>query len=113
MICPNCHLDLGALQHRSIPQSRYFHGVLLPILAQHEFFGGWDKEEIKFFLKEKFLGYVKGLDGVPQIIVPSESSLNTIQYEKWTSEIRQWASLPIEQGGLGCYVPSPNEGLTS
>lgn len=109
MKCPACGYDLSCIKQRSSNQSRYLHGVIIPVLMQHEHFGGWDKEEVKYLLKEKFLAYEKVKGGKVVKIVPSEADLKTAEYERWCSDIRQWASLPYDQDGLECYIPMPNE----
>ena len=108
MRCPNCSYELNNTKQRSNPENRYFHGVILPVLAQTEAFGGWSKDEIKEFLKEKFLSITKtmkiGNEMVDVQVVSSSAWLSTVAWEKWMSDIRQWASLEI-----GVYINEPNE----
>lgn len=108
MRCPSCGYELKQRKDRSNPENRYFHGVVLPILSQCEAFGGWTQEDIKEFLKEKFLSVFKTIkigDTFQEVkVVRPSSSLSTIEWEKWMKEIRQWADLEI-----GAYLPEPNE----
>jgi GH25 family lysozyme M1 (1,4-beta-N-acetylmuramidase) len=82
---------------RSDPQNRYFHGVIIPILADHT---GYTEEEMKDALKWKFLR--SGTDDLPT--VKGTSDLNTVEMEALNTRIREWAS-----ADLGCYIPLPNE----
>jgi hypothetical protein len=88
--CPNCSFTWGnkGLKDRSNPQNRYLHGVLLPVLSTHT---GYDQDEMKAVIKWKFK-------------VQHTSALSTIEFEKFLSDVREWASRD-----LGCYLPCPNE----
>jgi hypothetical protein len=91
MKCPACGFEIKKKlpeKHRSNPQNRYFHGVVLPLLSDHT---GYTDEEMKGILKYKFR-------------VKHTSSLDTKGFEEFCSQIRQWASRD-----LGCWIPEPNE----
>ena len=78
-------------KQRSNLQSRYFHGVILPILSDHT---GYTEEEMKAVLKYKF--HIK-----------HTSELDTASFEEFMSEIRRWASAELE-----CWIPEPNEAIS-
>jgi len=108
--CPNCGLDLKKVSvagQRSIQECRFFHGVVIPILAEH---CGYDHAEMKEILKAKFLSETRVIDTVKgmaeiQYIRPT-SSLNTVQFESFLDKIRQWAAMD-----LGVVVPLPSENI--
>jgi hypothetical protein len=92
--CPNCNFQWGKKtpeHNRSNPQNSYFHAVVIPILSEYT---GYDHAEIKGIVKYKFK-------------VKHTSDLSTVEFEKFMSDVRMWASRD-----LGCYVPSPNEHKT-
>ena len=89
--CPQCGFEIKKKltdKQRSSPQNRYFHGVVLPILADHT---GYTDDEMKAICKWKFK-------------IKSTSELSTAEFEQFCSNIRQWASLE-----LSAWVPEPNE----
>ena len=91
MRCVNCGYTPQPpenIKGRSNRQSRYFHGVLLPILAEYT---GYTEDEMKAVLKFKFK-------------VTHTSCLSTAEFEIFCSNIRKWASAE-----LSCYLPEPNE----
>ena len=91
MKCPNCGFRIEKKQQktdRSDPQNRYFHGVVLPVLAEYT---GYTQEEMKAVVKWKFK-------------VKSTAGLNPVEFEKFMSDVRQWSSAE-----LSCYIPNPNE----
>ena len=90
---------------RSTQQNRYYHGVIIPILSEEL---GYSKEEIHEVLKSKFLSknlYIETKHGSTHIrVVKSTASLDTLEMEKYLSDIRQWSSID-----LGIFIPLPNE----
>lgn len=91
MRCPNCGLEIRkkpSEKDRSNPQNRYFHGVVLPILADYT---GYTQDEMKAVVKWKFK-------------VKSTAELTTAEFEKFMSDVRMWASAE-----LACFVPEPGE----
>ena len=91
MKCPNCGFTIRKKltdRQRSNPQNKYFHGVLLPILAEYT---GYDDSEMKGVIKWKFG-------------IKSTAELSTAEFEKFMSDVRMWASRD-----LSCYIPEPNE----
>jgi len=96
---------------RTTKQNAYYFGVVVPLI-QKAFI-----EKNNSFVSVKFVhGYLK-LDYYTEdlkrcVIAPngkeiidtiSSTKLNTIQFEKWMTEIRQWADT------AGIYIPLPNE----
>ena len=91
MRCPNCGYEKPVKgKPRSDPENRYFHGVILPILAEYT---GYTIDEMKGVVKFKFN-------------IKSTADLTTVEFEKFCSDIRAWASRD-----LGCYIPEPNEAV--
>ncbi len=90
---------------RSNQQNRYYHGVLCKIMSNEL---GYTPEEIHEIFKGKFLSRWEVFDGkkgeVELLITRSTTELKTDEFEKFTSEIRQWASIKF-----GIYLPEPNE----
>lgn len=104
--CPNCGLSLReAAPGRSNQQNRYFHGVVVPIIAEHL---GYDEAETKEILKYKFLKEVRFIntnEGIEAIdFIRSTASLTTIEFEIFNKRIRMWAA-----DYLSVVVPLPNE----
>lgn len=82
---------------RSDRQNRYYHGVVIKILADHL---GYSPDEMHDALRLHFL-----IDRERKIpTIKSTTSLDTIGFENYMSQIRQWAS---EEFSL--YIPEPNE----
>lgn len=89
MKCLSCGFEIKkSNKSRSNPQNDYFHGVLLPILANYT---GYSADEMKAVMKWKFR-------------VKSTAALTTAEFEKFMSDIRAWASSDLE-----VYIPCPNE----
>ena len=91
MRCPQCRFEIKKKlteKQRSSPQNRYFHGVVLPLLADHT---GYTDDEMKGVVKYKFG-------------IKSTAELTTAEFEDFCSRIRMWASRDLE-----CWIPEPNE----
>lgn len=106
--CPSCGFtitDPELLPRRSNPENRYFHGVVIPIIAEHI---GYSGPEMKEILKAKFLSETRVIDTIhgPEEIeyIKPTSSLNTVEFEIFLEKIRQWGSIE-----LGVNIPLPNE----
>lgn len=82
---------------RTSPQNDYFHGVVLPILAEYT---GYTPDEMKDAIKWKFLRI--GTEELPT--VRGTSDLSTVEFEQLNKDVREWAARD-----LGVYVPEPNE----
>ena len=91
---------------RSNQQSRYYWGVVIPLISDYT---GYTKDEIHEILKHLFLAEmleIKSKDGEQHKIriAKSTTDLNTTEMEDFLSNIRQWAAME-----LGVFVPTPNE----
>lgn len=82
---------------RSLSQNKYYWKVIIGMLADE---WGWDQpERLHDALRIKFLSV--NTEKLPT--VKSTTELTTVQFEEYTSKIRQWAS---EEG---ICIPLPNE----
>lgn len=86
-------------KRRSLPQNKYYHGVVVKILAD-EF--GYTKEECHDILKRDFLR-IPGENGKPDKI-GSTRDLDTIGFEEYLEKIRFWAIIEYN-----ITIPLPNE----
>ena len=84
-------------KQRSGEQNRYYHGVVVKILAEH---CGYTPAEMHDALRVKFLSEQSG----ELLKVRSTTDLTTKEFEEYAEQIRVWASAE-----LGCFVPLPNE----
>jgi hypothetical protein len=93
---------------RSIPQLRYYRGVVVPMLADHL---GYEPDEMHEALKRKYLGYEERehttRDGKTVMLeaTHSTSSLTTATWEDYMEWCRRLGA------SLGCNIPLPNEPL--
>lgn len=105
MRCPNCGYEQQSKRMRSSAENRYFHGIVLPIIAYHT---GYSVDEVKDIVKTMFLKRemtLKTRSGMKEVFAVSGSSeLSTAEFEAFMSNIRQWASKE-----LGLWIPEPNE----
>jgi hypothetical protein len=86
-------------RRRSPNQSKYLHGVVIPVLAEH---CGYDPEEMKTALKLRFVRDGDGeVNGLPR--VRSTADLTTAEMTEFIDRIRQLAA------EMGCSIPSPSE----
>lgn len=104
-VCPKCGYATTK-KERSNNQNRYYFGVIVDILSDHT---GFTRDEVHEILKSKFLRrtmWIPKKTGIMEMSVISYSTteLTTVQFEKYLSEIREWASLE-----LGINLPEPNE----
>ncbi len=86
---------------RSKNQNDYYFGVVIEILAQQT---GYSVDEMHEVMKAKFLSETRELAGESITVSKSTTSLTTVDFEKYLSDIREWASVYLE-----CYIPLPNE----
>lgn len=91
-------LTIGKPQRkRSNQENRYYWGVVIKILSEYT---GYEETEMHDALRLQFL-----LDREGKLpTLRSTTALTTIEFEKYMSDIREWASIT-----LSCYVPEPNE----
>jgi hypothetical protein len=89
-------------KHRSKEENKYFHGVVLPMIAMEI---GDLETEVKEELKAMFLGYTEtNKFGVVVSKVKPTSSLTTQEMEKFLDDCRHWA-----YHFLNLVIPLPNE----
>lgn len=89
-------------KHRSKEENRYFHGVILPMIAMEI---GDLESDVKEELKAMFLGYTEtNKYGVVVNKVKPTSSLTTEEMEKFLNDCRHWA-----YHFLNLIIPLPNE----
>jgi hypothetical protein len=87
---------------RSSGENKYFHGVILPMIALEV---GDLEIDIKDELKAMFLGYtVENKFGIIVNKVKATSSLTTQEMEKFLDDCRYWA-----YHFLNLIIPLPNE----
>lgn len=105
--CPHCKnlIDTSEAKMRSLPQQRYYFGVIIKILSDEL---GYSPMQIHEMLKEEFLFeilHIRTKDNILQKkIVKSTTEITTAEAEQYYSDIRQWASME-----LGIWLPEPNE----
>ena len=94
---------------RSIPQLRYYRGVVVPMLADHL---GYDPDEMHEALKNQWMGQnvraVTTKDGKTTYELRSAHSTSTLSTATMTDYI-EWCR--AFAASLGCYIPGPNEPL--
>jgi len=88
-----------ARKERSLPQNKYYWGVVISILAAHL---GYEKEEMHEALKWEFLQIH---DDRPLKTTRSTTELTTTEFKDYTERIQRWAA-----EFHGCYIPDPGEG---
>lgn len=90
-------------KQRTLPQNGYFHGVIVPmILLRATKALGWDFEDTKWALKEKFLSETDPSTGLTR--VRSTSKLNTVEFFEFNENCCRWAAME-----LGLYIPPPKK----
>jgi hypothetical protein len=88
-------------KERSSNQNKYYFGVVVSLLSEHT---GYTPDEIHSLLKEKFLSKIIVLAGKDERIPRSSTELSTIEWERWMTEIREWAAQE-----LNLVIPEPNQ----
>lgn len=103
--CANCGYEEAEFRGRSNPQNKYFHGQVLPIIADYT---GYTISEAKDLVKSMFLRkeyMITTKSGVKEVAaVRGSAELSTAEFEKFMADIRQWASRD-----LGIFIPEPNQ----
>lgn len=102
--CPLCgHIIDKPI--RSTQQNRWLWGVCYKMIAEHT---GYSADEIHELMKHRFLRHfidIETRNGIEQLeTVKSTTQLNTIEFNSYTTQIQQWASIE-----LGISIPDPNE----
>lgn len=103
-------------KNRSRQQEKYYHAVPKVMVAEEM---GIAPEEAHDFLCKLFLTVEESKEINGKLVryerVKSTTELDTIQYNEFCKNIRQWASLPTQDhgldrdSGLELYIPEPNE----
>ena len=76
---------------RSLPQNRYYWGVVVKMLAD---FTGHTAEEMHDALKFQFLSHIDDSTGLT--IVQSTTSLSTVKFRNYCDDIQRWAAMYLE-----------------
>ena len=88
-------------KYRSYQQNKYYWGVVVELLSEAT---GYERQEMHEVLKGKFLARYVTIAGSEVPIVRSTTELNTVEFEKYTAEIRRWATQELD-----CQIPEPQE----
>lgn len=94
---------------RTTKENNYYWGVVVRMICESEGYDPFSENErnqVHLGLREKFLGIEKS--GIFKII-KSTTTLSTVEMENYLDRIRLWAALSRDEGGLGLYIPLPNE----
>jgi len=87
---------------RSNPQNDYYHGVIVPIVADYMGESKKDAHEaLKALHNTRLMETEKGTVSIPQ----STTKLTTQEFSDYCERCRRWAA-----EFLGVYIPDPNEG---
>jgi hypothetical protein len=86
---------------RSNQENRYYFGVVVNLISEHT---GYTPDEVHEFLKLKFLSKIIVMAGKDERIPRSSTELSTIEWEKWMTEIREWAAQE-----LSLNIPDPKK----
>ena len=87
-------------KRRSDRQNAYYWGVVIEILSDHT---GYSPEEMHEALRNKFLGFYDKKTCLR--VVSSSAEQNPVEFEKYLTQIRAWAS------ENDVFIPLPNEQL--
>jgi len=96
----DCNVDIKVskeVKHRSMPQNRYYRGVVVPYFAE---FTGYDNEEAHDALRQRFLSTV---DSHGLMKIRSTTELSTVEFEDYMAKCRRLGD------ELGFYIPAPHE----
>lgn len=83
---------------RSNPQNAYYHGVIIPILADHF---GYTHDEMHDAIKFEFL---RKTDPEKPLTVGSTAKLTTDEFNKLIERIQRWAAMEHQ-----VFIPDPYE----
>lgn len=86
-------------KERSLPQNRFYFGVVLEIIHEET---GWEKEDIHEYFKIKFLR--EPLNDQGMFRVKSTTELTTIEMEEYIEKIRREVAME-----LAIEIPLPHE----
>jgi hypothetical protein len=86
---------------RSIDENAYYWKIVVGLISEHT---GYTPDEVHEFLKLKFLSKIIVMAGQDERIPRSSTELSTLEWEKWMTEVREWAAQE-----LGLVIPLPRE----
>jgi hypothetical protein len=86
---------------RSSQENKYYWSVPVTLISEHT---GYTPDEVHEFLKLKFLSKIIVMVGKDERIPRSSTELSTLEWEKWMTEIREWAAQE-----LSLSIPLPKE----
>ena len=84
------HIIRAKTKKSSLPQNRYYYGVICKLLSDHT---GHTVDEMDCILKWKFL---KQKDAKGMEYVPSKMDLSTVEREEFHEQCRRWAAIVLE-----------------
>lgn len=88
-----------ARKTRSSAQNRYYWGVVVPMIAEHQGCEKWEHEQVHFDLKRQILGVTK--KGKLEI-VQSSAKMDTLAFMDFIEAVKRFASKE-----LGLNIPDP------
>ena len=91
-------------QNRTHQQLKYLFGGIYAAAQLDEQFGGWIKEDLHGYFKEKFLRRTRELGGKIVDVAGSTKGLNTEEMTDFVEHVRR------ELAEMGIYTTDPNEG---
>ena len=97
--CPHCGCLLKQPSQRSGAQNRYWHGVIIPILAEHF---GYNHEECHAAIRDHFLG--RDDLGTGLRVPGSTKKLSVQEFSLLIDQVRVWAHTDHN-----VLIPAPNE----
>jgi hypothetical protein len=87
--------------NRSIPQNKFYWGVVINILSNHT---GFEPEEVHEVLRAKFLKYRTVVFEEEIEVTKSTKNLDTKEFEEYLEKIRMFAAQELD-----VQIPLPNE----
>ena len=96
-------------REKSSKQRGYLWAVVYQYLA--EFFVDISVDAVHEEMKRRFNPVMVPLpNGETMTVGGSTEEFDSGDYGRYTDKIRDWAALPIAEGGLALYIPAPKEG---
>lgn len=98
-------LVIKEVKHQRSPnQNAYYWGVVIKMIAEHAGYNATknDYEQVHDTIRTMFLKRNDGFLGKERVL--STADLNTLEFEQYLAQIRQWASI-----ALNLVIPLPNE----
>lgn len=89
---------------RSAKQNKYYWGVVVKLISDYT---GFETDEVREFLKCKFLKYEKALpSGEVAELIASTTKLDTKEFEEFMEKVRAFAAQELD-----LIIPLPNEAI--